>query len=324
MSFWTDNYRKLRNFHIKSSRTRAILLYAFFVVISAIFWWFIKANDRITDSFEIPVVIEKPDSVRFFTPPPQYITVTVTERGSFFLKAMFRRVPPIVIKLSDYSTADDHLLVSQPKLVELVKKSLNLIRSQSISIDETIDIAFAAHSKRVPVKYYVKATAALGYVLVSAEAHDSVTVYASRKTLQNITIADSKDTTCSNLKASTQIEVPITHIKNAIVEPRRVKMDLQVEKLIERTRTVAIELRNAPKGVSMIFLPPTVKIKYWVVESKANLNGTFTVVVDYNTIDSTSRNRRAPLLKGERPGFINNDSVVIEKDSVSYIIEKQL
>ena len=69
---------------IKSSKSRTIMLYLAFVLISAVLWCFLTFNNLITIDMPFPVrVIGKPANVRLLTNVPDTITVTVADGTNY-------------------------------------------------------------------------------------------------------------------------------------------------------------------------------------------------------------------------------------------------
>ena len=73
--------------HVYSPKTKSILLYLFFVLISAVFWGFVTFNQNVQQDMAIPLEITNiPENVTMISTPPTTITITVKDKGSSFLK----------------------------------------------------------------------------------------------------------------------------------------------------------------------------------------------------------------------------------------------
>ena len=80
MKLWDKLQERLR----QSPRTRSILLYLGFVVISAVFWSFLTFNSDVQLDVEVPVEMSLPSNVHLLAKVPDTLTVTVRDRGYRF------------------------------------------------------------------------------------------------------------------------------------------------------------------------------------------------------------------------------------------------
>ena len=99
MKLW-DN---IRSRMYRTPRTRSILLYLAFVVISAIFWSFLTFNRDVQMDLEVPVEMTLPNNVHMLSKVPDTLTVTVRDRGYRFFTYLFRKSPKLSLRFSDYS-----------------------------------------------------------------------------------------------------------------------------------------------------------------------------------------------------------------------------
>ena len=117
---------------IKSSKSRSILLYLGFVLISAILWCFLTFNNIFTIDLQMPVrVIGTPDNVRFISNVPDTISVSVNDKGSAFVKYMFKPTPVLELRFTDYASADGVFKVDAAQLKKLILRKL--LRGSTVS-----------------------------------------------------------------------------------------------------------------------------------------------------------------------------------------------
>ena len=112
MKLWDKLQEKLKG----SPRTRSILLYLFFVVISAVFWSFLTFNGDVQLDVEVPVEISKPENVHLLSKVPDTLTVTVKDRGYRFFSYLFHSTPKLTLRLSDYSDGNSTFKIDQSHL----------------------------------------------------------------------------------------------------------------------------------------------------------------------------------------------------------------
>ena len=91
MKFWDS----IRNRIQESPRTRSLLLYLVFVIISAIFWSFLTFNSDVKLDIEVPVEVNMPDNVHLLSKVPDTLTVTVSDRGYRFFSYLLYKTPKL-------------------------------------------------------------------------------------------------------------------------------------------------------------------------------------------------------------------------------------
>jgi len=138
MRLWDKLQERLK----ESPRTRSILLYLFFVVISAVFWSFLTFNGDVQLEVEVPVEISKPSNVHLLSKVPDTLSVIVRDRGYRFFTHIFQKTPKLTLRLTDYSDGNGFFKVDQSHL----KKALAPILNKHVTIvsvlPESINIAY--------------------------------------------------------------------------------------------------------------------------------------------------------------------------------------
>ena len=126
MRLWDKLQERLK----ESPRTRSILLYLFFVVISAVFWSFLTFNGDVQLEVEVPVEISKPSNVHLLSKVPDTLSVIVRDRGYRFFTHIFQKTPKLTLRLTDYSDGNGFFKVDQSHL----KKALAPILNKHVTI----------------------------------------------------------------------------------------------------------------------------------------------------------------------------------------------
>lgn len=310
------------------SRSKAIVLYLCFVVISTILWCFVTFNNTITIEMEIPVKVTScPSDVHFITPVPDTLTVTVSGRGTAFIKYFLMSSPSLKLPFSEYCDGNGMFRVEPPQL----KKAIGKILANSITINNVLPGDLTARytdlpGKLVPIILDMDVEAAPFYALtgVVARSQDSVLVYSDSKTLREITEVYTYHFREVGLTDTMTRRVTLAPIKGALIEPRSIEVTIPVEKMINKSLKVPISVRNAPDDVHVVVFPSTVTATFRVpVSYFNNWNGeknVITAVIDYNSINLNTPGNKVELLVGEAPGAF--EDVKLALDSVEYIIEK--
>ena len=307
----------------ESPRTRSILLYLFFVVISAIFWSFLTFNSDVQLELEVPIEISKPNNVHLLNKVPDTLTVTVKDRGYRFFSYLFHKSPKITLRLSDYSDGNSSFKIDQSHLKKALASVLNKQTTIVSVLPESINIKFTdLPGKKVPVKTDIVVEPREDYTQYGAliQSQDSVLVFSDAKTLSEINEVYTYHVEELNLTDTLRRRVTIAPINGAVVEPRSIDIIVPIEKLKQQTRSVKIAVRNAPAGVKMLLFPSDVEVKYLTPVSRITEDAGITAVVDYNSVDFNSPSNKVKVMIGEVPAAYQD--VRFSNDSVEYIIEK--
>lgn len=319
MKLWNDIQEKLG----VSPRTRSILLYLMFVIISAVFWSFLTFNRDVKLDIEVPVNVSLPNNVHLLSRVPDTLTVTVSDRGYRFLSYLFQKKPSLTLRFSDYNDGNGYFKVDQSHLKKALASVLNKHANIVSVLPENINIKFTdLPGKKVPVKTDIVVEPREDYTLYGAliQSQDSVYVFSDAKTLSEINEVFTYHVEELELTDTLRRKVMIAPINGAVIEPRTIDIMVPIEKMKSQTRSIKIVVRNAPLGLKMLLFPSDVEVTYRSPVSRINEDAGITAVVDYNSVDFTSTSNKVKVLIGEVPAAYQD--VKFSPDSVEYIIEK--
>lgn len=319
MRLWNELQARLR----KSPRARSILLYLFFVIISAVFWSFLTFNRDVQLDIEVPVEMNLPNNVHLLSKVPDTITVTVQDRGYRFFSYLFNKTPTLKLRFGDYSDGNSNFKVEQSQLKKALGHVLNKNATIVSVLPESINIKYTdLPGKKVPVRTDIVVEPRENYTLNGAliQSQDSVLVFSDAKTLSEINEVYTYHVEEVDLSDTLRRRVTIAPINGAVVEPRAIEIMIPIEKLKSQTRMVKIAVRNAPRGVKMLLFPSDVEVTYRAPMSRLQDDAEITAVVDYNAVNFNSRSNKVKVIIGEAPAAYQD--LKITHDSVEYIIEK--
>ncbi len=313
---------------VKSKKTKSILLYVFFVFVSAVFWCFITLNKTVQQdlTFELHIT-DIPQGVTLIDELPTTINVTLKDKGSAFVRPILFGNPQITIKFSDFSNSlTGHFKLNTVQLRNAIKKKINREAIIVSILPNEIDVKYTVlPGKKVPIRYDLRVEPNLQYVLNGAPvlSQDSVMVYGDRVTLAEINEVYTYLVQESNLTDTLRREMTIQKIKNARIIPETVTITVPIEQLIAKKKTVDITIRNLPdNNVKIALYPLRVEASYLIPKSlyKRNDND-ITAIVDYNSIDWAAKTSKVEVIVGEAPAIYKN--IEITPDSVEFWLEKQ-
>ena len=319
MKLWNDIRTKIQ----ESPRTRSILLYLMFVVISAVFWSFLTFNRDVKLDIEVPVKINMPHNVHLLSRVPDTLTVTVVDRGYRFFSYILHKTPTLTLRFGDYNDGTGYFKVDQSHLRKALAGILNKQATIVSVLPENINIRYTdLPGKKVPVKTDIVVEPREDYTLFGAliQSQDSVLVFSDAKTLSEINEVYTYHVEELEMTDPLRRKVMIAPITGAVVEPKTIDIMVPIEKLKSQTRSVKIVVRNAPPGLKMLLFPSVVEVNYRAPLSRINDEGGITAVVDYNSVDFNSTSNKVKVQIGEIPAAYQD--VKLSHDSVEYIIEK--
>ena len=314
---------KIRERMKRSPRTKSILLYLSFVVISAVFWSFLTFNRDVQLDIEVPVEMSLPSNVHLLAKVPDTLTVTVRDRGYRFFYYLFQKKPILKLRFSDYSDGNSAFKIDQSHLKKAIAHILNKQAVIMSVLPESISIKFTdLPGKKVPIKTDIVVEPRENYTQYGMliQSQDSVLVFSDAKTLSEINQVYTYHVEEVDLTDTLRRKVTIAPINGAVVEPRAIDIMVPIEKLKTQTRTIKIVVRNAPPGVKMLLFPSDVEVTYRTPMSRINDESGVTAVVDYNSLNSSGARNKIKVMIGEVPAAYQD--VKFSHDSVEYIIEK--
>ena len=314
---------KIRERMKRSPRTKSILLYLSFVVISAVFWSFLTFNRDVQLDIEVPVDMSLPSNVHLLAKVPDTLTVTVRDRGYRFFYYLFQKKPILKLRFSDYSDGNSAFKIDQSHLKKAIAHILNKQAVIMSVLPESISIKFTdLPGKKVPIKTDIVVEPRENYTQYGMliQSQDSVLVFSDAKTLSEINQVYTYHVEEVDLTDTLRRKVTIAPINGAVVEPRAIDIMVPIEKLKTQTRTIKIVVRNAPPGVKMLLFPSDVEVTYRTPMSRINDESGVTAVVDYNSLNSSGARNKIKVMIGEVPAAYQD--VKFSHDSVEYIIEK--
>lgn len=312
-----DNLRNSKWFH-------SLLTFLGFVVLSILFWCVMALNDNVRENLEVRLNISnKPDTVTFITVPPEFIHVSVQDKGtSLFRVATFQK-PTVYINFRDFAS-DGVFKVSKGDFQAALKSAFS---QNAVITDASIDSLYLTYTanrgKRVPVRVVLDATAASGQTISDAATADpsAVTVYSSQNVLDTILCVSTEKIVRRNLSRPTKLKVRIASIPGVRVIPDKVEVSIPVEPLVKKQAQVMIRIDNVPEGKDLLLFPQKARVVFYVPMSRFNdANPGFVVRVDYNDIARTGSDQ-IPLRIDKVPSYVQ--SVDLIDKSVDYTVVEQ-
>lgn len=304
-----------------SPRFRNICTFLIFVVIAILFWFIMAINDNVTRNLRVSVKVDNiPSAVTFINDPPQYIQVTVRDKGTNILRSGVLRNLGVNINFNDYAH-DGTFRLSRNDLMALLRHSLGAnIQISSLSTDSLRLHYTDKPGKVVPVIARVDVTASSGNIIAGPPilVEKSVKVYSYGDQSDTVSRVYTEVLTKRNLSQSTTFSAKLQPIPGVKILPPMVRVRIPVEPLVVKEGYAQVETRGVPVGESLLLFPNRVPITYYVPMNRfSETTAPIKVIVDYEDTKATKGNK-LPVRIVSWPDYIVSPE--LKNDSVEYTL----
>ncbi|GAB7087133.1 CdaR family protein [Marinifilum fragile] len=329
------DFQKLKGYFNKEKITsnKKLLVYLFFVGLSTIFWFLNALSKEYTTSINYPVYyINFPENKILTNDLPKKLSLRVSAYGfdllRYKLSTAFLSNPFDVNKYTNKriegSSLNNYTLLTS-NIKERIEKELSTgIRLEAISPD-TIRFQFSPIlEKKVPVVLDLKLNYEQQFMKGGAilQEFDSILVKGPQSLIDSIHIAKTELLELSGLKKDTKREVDFEKIEGVSFSPKKLTVNIPVERFTEANKNVSIKVDNLPDSVLLRLFPGDVKLSYFVGMNKYEniTEDHFDVRVDYlEAIQGDGNKLRVELKRS--PDFVSN--VRFYPQTVNFLIEKR-
>lgn len=310
---------------LRSSRSKDFFIFAFFVLVSYLFWLLLTLDDDMQRELSVRLEITGvPENVTFISDVPQAVQVNLRDKGSMLINYKLGPSPQLKIPYKDftYDEFKDRVFISehslQNKLRALFGSTAQIVSAKPDSLSFIVTTKPPTLAHVVPRISVTPAPQCVisGPITVTP---DTVKVFSSRHIPLKITEVKTLKVTRSNVSDTLHLEV-LLHPESGIrMVPDRVAVMVPVEPLIAKSRDVNISLIHASGPNSVVLFPSHVNVSYLVPMSLYNSeNSNITVTADFLKRSSS----RIPLTLTNVPPYCQGAE--ISTDSVEYLIEQKV
>ena len=304
---------------------REFLIFLFFLVLSAVYWFMSVLNDTMEREITIPVqMVNIPRNAIMLNSETAELRVMVRDKGYTIAAYKYGdRAASIKLPFATHAVNNEKCVVSSSDLQKLVSTQL-YASTKVVSIKpQTLEFPFNyGLNKRVPVKLAGKVRPAESYYLARVKFNpESVYVYASSKTLDSIQYVSTNKLNINNFTDTIQRKVALQKMKKVKTVPAEVTMTLYPDIMIEAVANVPVKAINVPEGCVLRTFPPQVKVHYVVGAKQYNTIdvSNFTVVADYSsTAGGEQKKCQLRLIKSPRSAR----NPYLSTTQVDYLIEQ--
>ncbi len=317
-------YNEIKDFLLNRS-SKEFLIFLFFLAMSAAFWFLSVLNDTYEEEYSVELrIVDVPQDVVITQSLPDTVKVRLRDKGFNLLKYYFSAdMRPISLHFPLYANSKGRGYVSATDLQKILLMRLASTTSiVSVKADRWEFYYNHGARKRIAVRLDGDLRPAENYFITQTQVYpDSVTVYAEEAAFDTIAVVFTETQTMRNLKESQEHQVPLQSITGAKIEPKVVKMKINVEQLTEVTLNVPVQPINMPEGMLLKTFPARVDVVVAVgIERSKKLKAEqFAVVADYNDLPEDPSQKLKVKVYMQPGGVVK---ATIKDNLVDYVIEK--
>ena len=311
-----------------SRKSRELLVFAFFVCVSAGFWLIQTLNDTYNMEVQIPIALSNvPSDVIVTDELPSPVRVTLRDKGMSLFRYYRSAVKELLqVDFKNYIKNDGvgYGVVSRSELQKLLTGRL-LSSSQIVAIHpDTIDYYYSRGvKKRVPVVLDGQVEANPLYYI--SDVHcvpESVTVWAPAALMDSLVAAHVDVSLITGLTHNDQRMLQLADTKGIKFEPAQVQVSSQVDMYTEKSVNVPITGLNFPGDKALITFPATAEITFRVGTKlyKKITADDFVVAVTYEELLQNPGSSSFKLHVRSVPDGVSQ--VRISPETVDYLIEQ--
>lgn len=311
---------------LRSERSKQLLIFLLFVVISAMFWILQSLNNKEEVAVNIPLNYTNiPRNIIFTNNPQQYIPVVLRDKGINLINYSLNRVRPINIDFEKYEKEHGRLIIKHAQLLSIVHGSMSSSAELVSMHTDSILITFAERrGDKISVKLNSEITPAHNFIQTQEAriSPNTVKIYADSTIINTLDYVETEPLVLTDLRDTTVRTVKIKPVEGVKLVPDEVTVTIPIEELIIKKMILPIGHVNFPDYISVITFPATAEISCFIPLSMFPDVDTsdFRVVVDYVQLNK-KRTNKLPLNLKRFPNYVRNIDII--PDSIEYILEEK-
>jgi hypothetical protein len=308
-----------------SPRGKDMLVFCAFLGLSAVLWTVMTLDEEVQRDVRCRLeIVNCPDSVVRVSQIPEAINISVKAHGTQLMSYNIGRNPTISIDYK-YYVRNGVVNLSSAEMRNLAHKLFGQSAQITAINPDSLNLVFTSRRpERMPLRVDSRINTLPNCALTGPvkAAIDSVLVYSVNGTPNDVRYISTVPVRLDDVSKSEVIRVRIQSPRGCRVVPDSVDLRINVEPMISRAVKVPIKAINVPSHTKLILVPGQIDVNYMLPMSRYDESTPqFTVVADYNTLDSNfSSNRIKVRIARAEGNFIN---VYLATDSVEYMIERK-
>lgn len=307
-----------------SNLNKQLLVFIFFLTLSAAFWLFMTLNETYEKEIKLPVqIVNVPKNVVLTSAYIDTVRVTVRDRGWIFMSYLFGEKRRIVnINYRNYDRGNGGGIVPSSDLRRAIELQLESSSRVSSIKPEKLEFFYNnGEHKRVPVRYSGRVIPEQLYFISQVQySPDSVDIYASQEKLDSIKSILTEQLNHVGFRDTLHVNCRLLHPLDVKVVPDHIRISFCTDVLTEESISVPIKCVNLPEGKVLRTFPAKIRVNFVVGVSELRNLGPddFSVVADYLEIEQNPSEKCNLYLRTVPHGI---SRATLEAKQVDYLIE---
>lgn len=310
---------------------RKVIIFLFFTLVSAIFWFLNALSKDYTTEIEYPVkYINLPEDKVLVDELPVRMTLKVNAYGFILLKYKFSlNLEPVIVDVANLPLKNFQGQKSRYYvLTSFIKDRIGTdleddVKIMDIKPDSLIFHFSTVIKKRVPVVADIDMAFEQQFMQCGkvVSIPDSIDISGPQTIVDTITRITTEHLDLGTLDKTTRRNVACNRIEGINISEKRVVVEIPVEKFTEKKVNVPVKIKNLPLGTSIMVYPKEVTVSCMVGLSQFDKLSAadFVAEIDYNSTKDNISNKMQVALRSQPPHV---KTAKIWPKSVEYIIEK--
>lgn len=322
----SSTLKKIRTI-LASHTAREVMVFGFFVILSAAAWLLQVLHDNFSLDVSVPLALEDvPEGVIITDSIPGEITVKANDKGTTLMAYLIdNRRDSLRISFADYNTSRPigTVFISTSSLQKQIQKYLPPSADIVRVLTDTIRFSYnRGVSRRLPVKFNGTLKTRKNhtiYVHSISIQPDCVTVYAPIAALDTMTHIATMPTDISDIRTDMTFNARLAEPEGMKCIPGTVQTHLHIDAYTEKSVEVPITGINFPAGKQLRTFPTKVTVTFRVGMAYYNTitADMFAITVSYEDIIKTNRCR---LRLKSTPDRVSNAR--LSQNEVDFVIEQ--
>ncbi len=307
--------------------SRDALIFLFFLICSAIFWFTNTLNKTYELNVNFPIeYVNVPPELEFTTELPNSFSVKLKDKGTTTLVYQYTNFDPVIINFNDYSVYSSNNTWSIPTATLFEKFIKKQIDQSSIIIDyypeEIVIEKKLLDSKKVKVETRINLNLQKQYFLCDniTTSPDSITLYGYKEILDTLTCVYTQEYTSEKLKDTLNTVLLLDIPEHCKANPSKINVTAPIEFYTESDIDLSITIKNLPQNISVKTIPEKLNVSFLVGLSKYKeiRPSDFILSLDYEVLRKSDSNNETVTLESY-PIYIKNP--YLKDNKVKWLIE---
>ncbi|MBN1158513.1 MAG: YbbR-like domain-containing protein [Bacteroidales bacterium] len=315
-----------------SPYNQKLVIFLFFIVISAGFWYIRALGEEYETVVDYPVRYSNfPEGKVLIGEVPGKLTLRVRSNGFNILKSRLNlNIIPLKFDVNSYSLNSlgiDTFFILTETVTNILSEELNQVQILDIEPDTLFFRFSELRVKKVAVKPILNLNEKFFHAQYMQNGEidvqpDSVIISGPSTLLNSMTFAHTEPVRLSNLSDTAEITCNIQLVDGIIFSQEKVKLIIPVDKFTEVEEALPVVSVNVPDSLQMIAIPGQVQVTYRICMSnysKISANPLL-MFIDYNDV-VTSQQQRVPVMLSDTPQFISN--IRLNPELIEFLIRRK-